>query len=136
MSSHRLLSTSAATPSWEGATPFPAHGGRYPPNPSAPSLMIQDIWLQLLPAAQPLNPAFLRMIESIRAPPWMMILIFFFLKVHPPLWQSNLLLLSWNRSQTPENRDPLCIWFHRSALWAVSGSRQSTHTRIPTVLEE
>jgi hypothetical protein len=37
-------------------------------------------------AAQPLNPAFLRMIESIRAPPRTMILIFFLLKVNPPLW--------------------------------------------------
>jgi hypothetical protein len=45
-------------------------------------------------------------------------------------------LLSWSRPQMPENRDPLCIWFHGSTLWAVSSSRQSTHTRIPTVPEK
>jgi hypothetical protein len=92
--------------------------------------------LSFFQATQSLNPAFLGTVKSIRAPARTVILIRFFFKVHPSSWWLNLFLLGWHRSQTPENRDPLCISLPGSALRAVLGSRQSTHAGIPTILEE
>jgi hypothetical protein len=64
------------------------------------------------------------------------ILIFFFFEVHPSSWWLNLFLLGWHRSQTSENREPLCISLPGSTLRAILGSRKLTHAGIPTILEE
>jgi hypothetical protein len=76
------------------------------------------------------------MVKSIKAPARTVILILFFFKVHPSSLWLNPLLLGRHSSQTLENQDPLCISLPRSTLWAILGSRPSTHAGIPTIPEE
>jgi hypothetical protein len=45
-------------------------------------------------------------------------------------------MLGRHRSQTSENRDPICITLPGSALQTILSSRQSAHARVPAILEE
>jgi hypothetical protein len=72
--------------------------------------------LGFLQTTQPLYPAFLGTIKSIRALVRLVILILLLFKVHPSTWWLNLLMLGRDRSQTLENRDPFCITLLGSTL--------------------
>jgi hypothetical protein len=89
-----------------------------------------------LQTAQPLYPAFLGAVKSIRAPAPPVILILLLFKVHPSSRWLILFMLGWHRSQTSEKRDPFCISLPGSALRAILSSRQSVHARVPAILEE
>jgi hypothetical protein len=93
--------------------------------------------LGFLQTAQPLYPAFLGAVKSIGAPARPVILIIlFFIKVHPSSRWLNLFVLGRHGPQTSENRDPLCITLPGSALRAILSSRQSAHARVQAILEE
>jgi hypothetical protein len=74
------------------------------------------------------------MTKSVRAPAWLVVLIFSF-KVVLTLWLS-LLVLRLHRSYALKHRDLSWIMLSMSALQAIVDGTLSAHTRIPAVLEE